>query len=270
MPNISELHINRFAIRLLLICLLLSPVSHIQAQVADDTTIIKEEVQQGQVVDEETDEAEQQEYFIEKDYQDDTWKQYDRRKVPDSVVRQMQKDDDFWYANAIIEKKKPKPETSYIPIGQRTWFKTLIWLIIVGGFVTVLILYLANSDVGLFRKRTKSITRPEEDEEMPEDIFAINYQREIDKATARGDYRLAVRLMFLRLLKIMSEKNVIQYKQDKTNLDYLVQLYPTAYHKDFFRITRHYEFSWYGKFEVSNEAFLMIRDEMNQFENRLP
>ncbi|HEX4875979.1 MAG TPA: hypothetical protein VFV31_04860, partial [Chitinophagaceae bacterium] len=229
-----------------MICLWLLPVSLLQAQVAEDTTII-EEVQQEQVIDEETDKEEQQEYFIEKDYQDDTWKQYNRRKVPDSVVRQMQKDDDFWYANTIFEKKKPKPESSYLPIGQRTWFKTLIWLIIVGGFVTVLILFLASSDVGLFRKRPQSLSKQEDEDEMPEDIFAINYQKEIDKATAKGDYRLAVRLMFLRLLKIMAEKNVIQYKQDKTNLDYLSQLFTTSYHKDFFRITRHYEFSWYGK-----------------------
>ena len=69
---------------------------------------------------------------------------------------------------------------------------------------------------------------------MTEDIFAINYQKEIDKACSKGNYRLAIRLMFLRLLKDLSEKNIIQYTQDKTNFDYLIQLHPTRLLQRFF------------------------------------
>ena len=85
-----------------------------------------------------------------------------------------------------------------------------------------------------------------EEELATEDIFAINYQKEIDKAAQQGNYRLAVRLLFLRILKNLSQKNIIRYTQDKTNLDYLVQLHATRYYSDFFRITRNYEYSWYG------------------------
>ena len=57
-----------------------------------------------------------------------------------------------------------------------------------------------------------------------ENIFEINFQQEIDKAVQAGNYRLAVRLLFLRLLKNLAEKNIIQYQQDRTNFDYLMQL----------------------------------------------
>lgn len=212
----------------------------------------------------------EKEYFLQKpEYGSDSFF-VQQRKVPDSVVKKMQEDDDFWYANAIIEKEKKKQEedSSYIPLGQRSWFQTLIWLIIIGGFAAFLMIYLSGSNVGLFRKKSKPMTT-DEDEGITEDIFAINYQKEIDKAAAQGNYRLAVRLMFLRLLKNMSEKNIIQYKQDKTNLDYLLQLHPTNYYKDFFRITRNYEYSWYGQFEVSEEAYGIIRNDFNHFENGL-
>ena len=102
------------------------------------------------------------------------------------------------------------------------FFKPCLWFIIIGGFAAFLILYLYNSNVGLFRK--SSIIAAEESDSETGDIFAINYQREIDKSVASGNYRLAVRLMFLRLLKNLSDKNIIQYKQDNTNLDYLMQL----------------------------------------------
>jgi len=188
-------------------------------------------------------------------------------KVPDSLVKKMQADDDFWYANAVIEKEKKKEDT-YTPLGQRTWFQTLIWLIIIGGFAGFLMVYLTGSNVGLFRKANKMIATGE-DEMITEDIFAINYQKEIDRAAAQGNYRLAVRLMFLRLLKNMSERNIILYKHDKTNLDYLLQLQPTRYYNSFFRITRNYEYSWYGQFEVSEDAYRIIRSDFDHFDREL-
>jgi hypothetical protein len=45
-----------------------------------------------------------------------------------------------------------------------------------------------------------------------------------------------------------------------------MQLQPTAYYRDFFRVTRHYEYSWYGEFNVSADAYSIIRHEFDQFE----
>lgn len=194
-----------------------------------------------------------------------------QRNVPDSIVTAMQKDEDFWYANAVIEKEKPQPEKKagrYIPLGQRTWFQTFLWLLIIGGFAAAVLWYLSSSNVGLFRRKNRIETAGEE-QEITEDIFAINYQREIERAAAQRDYRLAVRLMFLRLLKNMADRNIIRYKQDKTNIDYLLQLYSTTYYNDFFRITRNYEYSWYGKFEVSEDAYKIIRTDFDHLERKL-
>jgi hypothetical protein len=194
-----------------------------------------------------------------------------QRFVPDSLVKKMQQDDDFWYANADIKKeKKPEPnESSYTPPGQQKWLQTLLWLLIIGGFAAAIIWYLAGSNVGLFRRKDKPIRPTGEEEFSTEDIFAIKYQKEIDKAEASGNYRLAIRLMFLRLLRDMAEKNIIHYKQDRTNLDYLLQLHPTGYYNNFFRITRSYEYSWYGQFDVGEVAYRTIRNDFTQFDSQL-
>jgi hypothetical protein len=266
--HISPLLIYRIFIGLFLF-IAISPAGAQTANDNIDTTVTEEVVPAEEYTEE--DEKAEDEYFWEKEYQDDGWMQYKQRKIADSTLKKMQEDDDFWYANAIFnkEQKENKKQGGYIPLGQRTWFQTLIWIIIVGGFVTFLIIYLSGSEIGLFRKKSIPVKTSEEEEEMPEDIFAINYQKEIDKAAAQGNYRLAVRLMFLRLLKSMAEKNVIIYKQDKTNFDYLLQLHTTNYYHDFFRITRHYEYSWYGKFDVNSDAYQLISKEMIQFENQL-
>lgn len=218
-----------------------------------------------------------------------------QRNIPGDVVKKMKEEEDFWYADMDVIQRKSKEQVayekeqgqkgqkeekeqalkeqqrrddSYTPIGQRSWFQTVLWIVIIAVFALGLIMYLSGSSVGLFRKRNVMV--PEEGNDIiTEDIFAINYQREIDRAANQGNYRLAIRLLFLRLLKNMSEKNIIRYKQDKTNLDYLLELHPTGHYKNFFRITRNYEYSWYGQFNVSEEAYKVIRNEFDQFDSAL-
>lgn len=268
-----QLHISRaLFISILLFCLLQFPCIQIKAQ--DDTAAVIEQVQEepppetDEYTDDSEEEADEKNYFNDKGQNDSV--QVIQRKVPDSITKAMQDDDDFWYANTAIEKKKEEKKNSkrYTPIGQQTWVKTLIWIVIIGGFAAAIMWYLADSNTGLFRKKNKIEKTTAEEVEM-EDIFTINYQKEIDKAAAQGNHRLAVRLMFLRLLKNMSEKNIINYKQDRTNFDYLLELHSTNYYKNFFRITRNYEYTWYGHFEVNEDAYKIIRNDFDQFERTL-
>jgi hypothetical protein len=191
------------------------------------------------------------------------------RTLPDSIVKKMQTDDDFWYVNYLFEKEKKKQKKENIPLTEQPLFQTILWLVIIGGFTAFVIMYLANSNVGLFRKANKTIAAGEEGYTETDNIFEINYQREIDKAVSSGNYRLAVRLLFLRTLKNLSDKKVIQYKQDRTNFDYLLQLDSTKYYADFFRLTRNYEYSWYGQFDIEPEKFTIIKNDFENFDRNL-
>lgn len=186
------------------------------------------------------------------------------RKIPDSMIQKMKNDPDFWYADHAFIKKVPVRKSS----SGRKILNVILWMIIIGGFAAFIMWYLANSNVSLFRKRDKAIGFDEEEIET-DDIFSINYQKEIDKAVANGNYRFAVRMMYLRLLKNLAEKNIIRYKQERTNFDYLLQLNSTSYYHDFFRVTRNYEYSWYGHFEVDREKYDMIRNDFTNFERKI-
>lgn len=195
-----------------------------------------------------------------------------QRKVPTTAVKKMQEDDNFWYANGEIKNKEPEKkkakEPAYVPIGKQPWFQVLLWVVIIGCFIVILVLYLAANKVGLFGKKPAASNNADTDE-IPEDIFAINYQKEIDKAAGGSNYRLAIRLMFLRLLKQLAERDIIQYKHDRTNFDYLMQLRSTSYYENFFRITRDYEYSWYGKFPLTEESYTAIRNDFSKLDRQL-
>jgi hypothetical protein len=201
------------------------------------------------------------------------------RKLPDNYIDKLKKDKDFWYVEGTetpktkdpqpTNKKPPREAKRYTPVSEKKWFQTLLWVIIIVGFGAALIWYLAGSNVGLFRKKAAPVTNPEGEEELSTDIFAINYQREIDRAASQGNYRLAVRLMFLRTLRHLTDRGIIRYTPDRTNFEYLSQLQPTGYYRPFFRLAQHYEYSWYGHFEVGDHAYGIIRNEFEQFDRQI-
>ena len=197
-----------------------------------------------------------------------------RRNIPVEKVKALKKEDAFWYADkeSAEKEKSSEPEKMkkpYIPLGQRTWFQTVLWMVIIGGFAVLLIWFLAGSQAGLFRNSRKIRVVPQNEDTITEDIFAIQYDTEIDRAARLGNYRLAIRLMYLRLLKEMTLKNIIVYKKDKTNSEYLFQLRPTSYYHDFFKLTRMYEYTWYGLFDIPGDGFQAIKKDFEQMQKKV-
>ncbi len=208
------------------------------------------------------------------------------RSVPDEALKRIENEDEFWYANSDLKKSREQlleererakrvKEDKNAPafrerksLASQEWFQQLLWIIIVVGFIFFLIIYLGNSNVGLFRKKVEGVNDAVSEAEL-EDIFSINYEREIQKAISESNYRLAVRLQFLKLLKKMADTNRIKYKQDKTNFDYLVELQKTNYYNQFFKVTRDYEYSWYGQFPLTEDAYRVIENDFKQMDSQL-
>lgn len=189
------------------------------------------------------------------------------RKVPDSVIASVKSQDAFWYADRDFKKKEEnQPQGGWNWMISQSWFSTLIWTIIIGGFASVIIWFLISSNVKLFSKKVKTIAGGDQ---VPENIFEINYNEEISNAMRQGNYRLAVRLHFLRLLKHLSEKNAIQYKEDATNFDYLLQLKNSSYYNGFFKVTRYYEYAWYGGFLVNEDLYKTIKSDFDSLDTQL-
>ena len=193
------------------------------------------------------------------------------RSVPDTVLTRMRTDKDYWYANTVPERQKKQPisnaqkEKWYY----QKWFTNFLWFLVIGSSIAILILFLASSNIKIFRKKPASI--PTETEEVTEEtIFGLHYEKEIEKAIANKNFRLAIRLWYLRILKELAEKELIRYKQDRTNREYVRQLQDTAYYKSFHHLTRSFEYVWYGKFELSPDVFDLLQKDFLTFKQQLP
>lgn len=193
------------------------------------------------------------------------------RRVPPSSVNRLKEDDAFWYANAAREKKKAKTSSSSFreSVGNKPWVKVLIWLLIGGAFVTIIILFLSSSNISLFRKKHLAVETKEEEGEFEEDIFSMDHEREIRKAEEQGDLRRAIRYLYLRTLKDLVQKDLISYRHESTDSDYMRQLAQTEYYRDFGRLARHFQYAWYGKFSVAPPLYKLVGEDFANFKKRL-
>ncbi|HEY1115407.1 MAG TPA: hypothetical protein VGE66_17665 [Chitinophagaceae bacterium] len=260
----ASFHINSFGKALLLPLLLVLCLSA-NSQEEDDAMNIIDSTLITEV--EALEEENPFEPVVTDDQQPVTTRPVDRRKVA-----QMQKDEDFWYVNTAPAKPKA-PAARKLPEPRKDpeWLRNLLWVLVVGGFVVLIIWFLLASGITFFHRPPPAVARPEEEEEYStENLFDIDYESALKRAVAAQNYRLAIRLMYLQTLKEMALHNLIQYRQERTNNDYLMQLFQTGYYKDFFRLTRNFEYAWYGQFAVSPASYEQIRDEFTSFKQRMP
>jgi hypothetical protein len=205
-----------------------------------------------------------------------------QRHLIDADVKKLKSQDDFWYVPAAEKletrlKNDPKFRDSLMKAQNKdlydendnsflmqSWFNTLLWIIIIGIFLAALIYFLSQQKISLFSKSSASSAQDETSEEN-EDIFHLSYTKLILQAEKEKNYRIAIRLMFLQILKTLSETNTIHYQPDYTNLHYLQQLNQTKFYNEFFKVMRSYEYVWYGKFDISADNYSAVKNDFSNF-----
>ncbi len=130
--------------------------------------------------------------------------------------------------------------------------KSLLWLLLFGFAAWALYKIFLSDKTYLWAKREKKPANT--DAETIDDISAADWNKELQKAIANNNARLAIRYSYMLLLQLLQEKGEIQYRPDKTNYEYYHEL-NERYQQDFRALTRQYEYTWYGNFEVTSDSY---------------
>lgn len=135
---------------------------------------------------------------------------------------------------------------------------TLIFLaVIVLAFVIFKVVagdaILVNKEV----KRRKPVTLAEIETNLQE----ADVEGFLKQALADKNYRLAIRLYYLAIIKELSAKGVIEWKRDKTNGHYMRELRSKNHPKlkDFRAVTRIFEYVWYSNMTFDGGQFEEVR-----------
>jgi hypothetical protein len=111
----------------------------------------------------------------------------------------------------------------------------------------------ATGVINIFSKPPMQINVPYT--ALLENIDTIKFDEEIEKVVALGNYRLAVRLLYLSCLKQMNDKQLIKWQPEKTNLAYINELNDGRRKQSFGTLTRQFEYVWYGNFPLDRQSY---------------
>ncbi len=152
--------------------------------------------------------------------------------------------------------------------GWAVFFNFLLWGLCIACFVYAVLKFVGMLGIGLFtgNKRADGL-----DYEVSEDdIYAINFNEAIAKATEQNNYRLAIRLLYLQTLRRLADRELIRWQLSKTNDVYAQELLGSSYYNEFTRLTNAYDYAWYGDFPVQEEQFRLLQQYFQTFQRQLP
>jgi hypothetical protein len=147
--------------------------------------------------------------------------------------------------------------------GGKIGFSIFQYVLIIAVVVIIVFLVLKNNIRALFYGKSASV--PIDFKEFEEDIHNINFDELIADAISKKDFRKAVRLHFLKLLKELTDKNLIKWQIDKTNNDYSIELRSSKFNSKFNELALLYEYVWYGDFQLDETNFMATIAKFNEF-----
>jgi hypothetical protein len=133
----------------------------------------------------------------------------------------------------------------------------------VAGVVLFIIKMIGVDVANIFRKKASPIIMSYT--ESIENIHEIDFDAQIEKAVSLHNYRLAVRLLYLKCLKQLSDAALIQWQPEKSNNAYINELSNTEQRINFKLLTRQFEYVWYGEFAIDTTIFKNINTAFQKF-----
>ncbi|MNE89866.1 hypothetical protein D3C80_1873230 [compost metagenome] len=97
----------------------------------------------------------------------------------------------------------------------------------------------------------------------------MDFDKLIADAVESRNYRLAVRLYYLKTLKELNNRSLITWKPEKTNHNYITELSAVHLKEGFQQMTHQFEFVWYGEFDLAENDFNSIRHSYQSFHQQI-
>jgi len=201
--------------------------------------------------------------------------QVELKLIDESKIEQIKADKDFLY-----DRVPPPAETWWEALTRNfwEWFSEMFedskisstwdyfkWVLLFAVVVFIVLKVFKISFRGIFQSKseTNKIHFIAEDE----DINELNFETLIKEAINQKNYKEAIRLSFLQNLKLLTDKDLIIWKVDKTNADYLTELSEETISNQFKETSMLFEYAWYGDFKLDKSMFDEIIVEFNSLKS---
>ena len=188
-------------------------------------------------------------------------KRFAYMKDLDNLLKQKQRDDASEVKNVPTD-TSPSFLEKVLSSGA---IKIFFWTVAIVFVLFILYkLFLSN---GIFKRNTRSSPVNEllEEEKF---VSVSDYDKLIHQSVKLGDFRMAVRYLFLKNLAHLADKEYLHLSADKTNYEYVQEIRADK-KNEFSSLVLTYEYIWYGNFSLNQETYTGIEKKYNSFYNKI-
>ena len=141
-----------------------------------------------------------------------------------------------------------------------SFWKVLLFIII--ATIVLVVVYL------LVKNRKPSVQKvlvDVEDDWNPEVVTKTELEVRLEAAMEKDNYRECVRIYFTFILKELIRKSWIQWKREKTNYRYLLEMQQKPNVAAFAECIRIYDLVWYGEYAIDEEVFGLLKPTLEAY-----
>lgn len=166
------------------------------------------------------------------------------------------------WINNILRKLIAEPDTSNID----KITEIILDIIYVAIFLVVvyIIVRLVMNHRGKWFFEKKNETLHIDLSNVEQHIHEADFGSMLNEAEHNDNTRQAVRLLYLWLLKTFSDKGIIEWDVQKTNIDYLSEIKSEQLQNEFRYLSYLYNYIWYGEFSINDSEYRDARDRFRK------
>ncbi len=141
--------------------------------------------------------------------------------------------------------------------------KPLVNAGVMKGFLIVLIIALLSfllflilkNAFGFFSEKVPDQKLVSVVESLEENIHDVDFEKLLQQATDSKQFQLAIRIFYLKIIKSLSDRELIKWRKNKTNGHYVREMGQHKTGAEFGLLTRIYEQAWFSTHEVDEEGY---------------
>lgn len=140
-------------------------------------------------------------------------------------------------------------------VATTNWGNVLLYMLAIAVLVAIVLAVLKVDAFRMLTKTESGVTKGV----FHENIHEMDFDTLIQDALSKRDFRNAVRLVFLQSLKLLSDKQHIDWQPGKTNHDYLDEVQASEVKNGLGQLSYYFDYAWYGGFPISETQFGRVK-----------
>jgi hypothetical protein len=142
--------------------------------------------------------------------------------------------------------------------------RQIVWITL----LSLLVILILIGAVIFFKKFGKTLGRGDETtilvDEVERNLAETDLDKLIENSLSEKNFRLAVRFVYLKILKHLSTKQLIDYQYQKTNYEYAYEIENIDLRAIFRKVSLVFDYCWYGEHQATEQDYLFAKQEFGE------